>query len=94
VKLAFARALLSTDFFDHPAVATARQARRRNADELRRSDAGAEGRTVKLLVCSSLLDDIPESLWRSSNRDAKGLRDRMAYLACVWGFDNAARISE
>ena len=94
VKLAFARALLPTDFFDHPTVASARHACRRNPDELRaRRDAGAEG-TVKLPVCSSLLDDIRENLWRKSNWEAKGVRDRMAYLACVWGFDNAARISE
>jgi hypothetical protein len=94
VKLAFARALLPTDFFDHPTVATGRRTCRRNPDELRaRRDTGAEG-TAKLPVCSSLLDDIRENLWCRSNWEAKGVRDRMAYLACVWGSDNAARISE
>jgi hypothetical protein len=56
-------------------------------------DAGAEG-TVKLPVCGSFLDNIRESLWHPSTWDAKGFRDRMTYLACVWGFDQTARVSE
>jgi hypothetical protein len=50
VRLAFAHALLSTDFFDHPSVTSARQECRRKPEELRaRRDAGAEG-IVKLPV--------------------------------------------
>jgi hypothetical protein len=94
VRLAFARALLPTDFFDHPSVTTARQACRRKPEELRaRRDAGAEG-TVKLPVCGSILDNIREHLWCNKAWDARGLRDRMTYLACIWGFDQSARISE
>lgn len=94
VKLAFDRALLPTAFFDHPTVARARHACRRKPDELRTlRDAGAKG-TVKLPVCGSTLENMREELWNGKAWDAKGLRDRMAYLGCVWGFDQSARISE
>jgi hypothetical protein len=94
IKLAFARALLPTEFLNHPTVAAARHACRRKPEELRAiKDAGTEG-TVKLPLCGSILDDIRKHLWHDKAWDARGLRDRMAYLACVWGFDQTARVSE
>ena len=44
-------------------------------------------------MCGTL-DDIREHLWCKKRWDARGLRDRMTYLACIWGFDKSARVSE
>jgi hypothetical protein len=40
------------------------------------------------------LDNIREHLWCNKGWDARGLLDRMMYLACIWGFDQSARVSE
>jgi hypothetical protein len=49
---------------------------------------------VKLPICGSILDNIREHLWSNKTWDARGLRDRMTFLVCVWGFDQSARVSE
>lgn len=83
-----------TAFLDSAIVSAARQACQLRPTELRaRRDAGAQA-SGKLPVCESIIEDLRERLWQGKTWEAKDVEDRMAYLACAWGYDQSARISE
>ena len=90
----FAQELQSTSFLDSAVISTARNACRLSPTELRSiRDAGVSA-TVKLPICESILNDIRGRLWDGREWSRADMVGRMTYLACVWGFDQSARISE
>lgn len=94
IRSHYTRSQQPTAFLDSAIVSAARQACQLKPAELRaRRNTGAQA-SVKLPVCESLVEDMRERLWKGKTWEPKGLEARMAYLACVWGYDQSARVSE
>lgn len=94
IRMEFARALESTTFLDAAILRTARQACHLTPAELRQKrDAGSSG-TVKLPISEDMLASMKARLWDNKAWSGAGLLSRMTYLACMWGFDQSARVSE
>ena len=94
LRMRFAQELQSTSFLESTVISTARNSCRLNPTELRsRRDAGASA-TFKLPICESLLDDMRVRLWDGKGWSGPDMVGRMTYLACLWAFDQTARISE
>ena len=90
----FARSLQPTGFLDSAVISTARQSCRLTPTELRTLRNTGTSETVKLPACHDMLTDIRSRLWTPQAWSGDGLAMRMTYLACMWGFDQSARISE
>lgn len=94
LRMHFTQALESTTFLDSAMSSTARNACKLNPKELRaKRDAGTSD-TVKLPICESLLIDMRTRMWTGMPWNGMGLKVRMAYVGCIWGFDQTARVSE
>lgn len=90
----FTQALESTTFLDSTMLSTARNACKLNPKELRTKRDEGMADTVKLPICESLLNDMRTRMWTGKPWTGMGLKGRMSYVACVWGFDQSARVSE
>jgi hypothetical protein len=91
----FAQELLSTEFLDAAVIHTARSACQLNPRELRvRRDTAASASSVKLPVCESILVAMRTRLWVEAPWTPPALPGCLAYIGCIWGFDQSARISE
>ena len=94
LRMHFARSLEPTGFLDAAVISTVRQSCRLNPTELRTIRNAGTSDTVKLPACQGMLADMRTRLWDLQPWIGDGLLQRMAYLACVWGFDQSARVSE
>ena len=94
LRMHFARNLVPTAFLDAAVIATTRSSCRLNPTELRNLRNHQSSDTVKLPACHGMLVDMRACLWTQQPWVGQGLLSRMAYLGCVWGFDQSARISE
>ena len=94
IRMHFMQALEPTTFLDSAIISTARHACRLTPAELRAKRNSGASTTVKLPVCVSMLTNIRIRLWDNQPWHGGGLLSRMTYLACMWGFDQSARISE
>ena len=95
IRMRFAQELLSTQFRDAAVIQTARSACQLNPQELRvRRDTAASTSSVKLPVCESILIAMRVRLWVETPWTPPALPWCLAYIGCIWGFDQSARISE
>ena len=94
LRMHFARSREPTGFLDAAVISTTRQACRLNPSELRAMRNSGTSDTVKLPACQGMLVDMRTHLWDAQSWTGDGLIQRMTYLACVWGFDQSARVSE
>ena len=94
LRMMFARNLESTHFLDSAVIATSRQSCRLVPSELREIRNSNTVSSVKLPVCQEMLTDMKAHLWERQLWSGDGILRRMAYLGCVWGFDQSARVSE
>lgn len=95
IRMRFAQELLSTEFLDAAVIHTARSACQLNPRELRaKRDAAATITSVKLPVCESILIAMRTRLWVEAPWAPSAVPGCLAYIGCVWGFDQTARISE
>ena len=75
-------------------LSTARYACKLNPKELRTKRDEGMADTVKLPICESLINDMRTRMWTGKPWTGMGLKGRISYVACVWGFDQSARVSE
>lgn len=95
IRMRFAQKLLSTTFLDSPVIHTARSACRLNPRELRtRRNAAALNTAVKLPICEGILVAMRVRLWVETPWSLPVLPGCMAYIGCMWGYDQSARVSE
>ena len=94
IRMMFARETLPTEFLDAAVVATARTACLPKPDELRRKRDSGTSCSVKLPVCQSILVDMRARNWIGRTWNDTDFMQRMVYLACMYGFEMAARIGE
>ena len=94
IRMHFMQALEPTEFLDSAIISTARHSCRLTPTELRAKRNSGASTNVKLPVCVSMLTNIRVRLWDNQPWHGDGLLSRMTYLACMWGFDQSARISE
>ena len=94
LRVQFARNLEPTTFLDAAVIATTRQSCRLTPAELRAIRNAKPSDSVKLPACHDMLLDMRSRLWDGQLWQGDGLFKRMTYLACTWGFDQSARISE
>ena len=94
LRMHFARSLEPTGFLDAAVISTVRQSCRLNPTELRTIRNAGTSDTVKLPACQGMLVDMRTRLWDLQPWIGDGLLQRMAYLACVWGFDIYEAISK
>ena len=94
IRLHFAQELESTTFLDSAIITTARTSCKLSPTELRTIRNAGASDSVKLPVCAAILTDMRERLWNGHLWNDTGVESRMAYLGCIWGFDQSARISE
>lgn len=94
LRLHFSQKLQSTSFLDSGVIAAARTACRLTPAELRIKRDAEASTCVKLPYCVFLLLDIRARLWEGQSWSQEGLRVRATYLACMWGYDMSARVSE
>lgn len=94
IRLHFARALESTTFLDAAVLKTARQACQLSPAELRSKLDRGRPSTVKLPFCEDMLTHMKTRMWNGQPWSGAGMLKRMTYLACMWGFDQSARVSE
>ena len=95
IRMRFAQELLSTEFLDAAVIQTARSACQLNPQELRiRRDTAASTSSVKLPVCESILVAMRVRLWTETPWTPPAIPGCLAYIGCIWGFDQSARISE
>ena len=94
MRLEFSKALLPTGFLDSALLTAARTACRMSTAELRgKKDRGANP-DVKTPLCESVLLGMRASLWEGKGWGRGDIDGRMVYLACMWGYDQTARVSE
>jgi hypothetical protein len=94
IRSGFTRALMSSSFLDHPILRAARGACRSSVAELReKKDKGPSG-SVKLPLCESLMVDRRDKLWTSREWTYPDIDQRAVYIATMWAYDMAARVSE
>ena len=94
LRLHFSSTSRSTAFLASGVIEAARAACRLTPAELRAKRDGEASTSVKLPYCVSLLLDIRARLWQGQGWSRDGIRRRATYLACMWGYDMCARISE
>ena len=94
LRMHFTQALEPTTFLDSAILSTARSACKLNPEELRAKRNAGTTDAVKLPICEGLLDDMRTRMWTGKPWNGIGLKGRMAYVGCVWGFDQSARVSE
>ena len=86
--------VMSTTFVDSSIVATARASCLMKTDEVRaRKDEGPFS-SVKLPICESILADMRDRLWKERGWSDESKKSKTSYLACMYGFDTAGRVSE
>ena len=89
-----AQMVMSTTFLESSIIATARSSCLMKPDEVRaRKDEGPSS-TVKLPICESILSDMRDRLWKGRDWSDESKKSKAAYLACMYGFDTAGRVSE
>lgn len=94
IRLQFSQQGLPTRFLEAAVVATTRAACKPKPAELReKRDSGAT-HSVKLPVCESILSEMRVRMWTGRDWFESGMRARMAFLGCMWGFEMGARVSE
>ena len=94
LRMFFGAKLMSTAFLDDGIIATARVACRLSPVELRQKRDTEASTTVKLPFCYELLLDVRQRLWTGRTWSDNDMKPRMLYLACMWGYDLSARVSE
>ena len=94
IRLHFNLSFQSTSCLDSPLIKAARSACRSTPLELREAKDAEVRNPVKLPFCWELIEDMRRRLWFGKAWSGTGLADRMVYLACVWGYDQSARVSE
>ena len=90
----FSKAMQSLTFLDPPVITMAWAACRMNPTEARAKKDRGPSDTVKLPICEDILNDIKLSCWGQLPWGPSNMKSRMLYVACVYGFDLTARISE
>lgn len=90
----FGRAMQPLTFLDSQVITMARAACRMNPAEARAKKDQGPAETVKLPICEEIVDDIRMLCWGQLPWGPSNTESRMLYLACVYGFEMAARISE
>lgn len=94
LRLHFCKNLQSTTFLNSAVIEAARTACRMTPAEMReRRDASAT-HTVKLPYCLSLIMDMRACVWAGKGWSQAELKEKVVYLACMWGYDLGARVSE
>ena len=94
IRLRFTQELESTTFLDSAIITTARTSCKLSPTELRTIRNAGASDSVKLPICAAILTDMRERLWNGHSWNGTGVKSRMAYLGCIWGFDQSVRISE
>lgn len=95
IRMRFAQKLLSTEFLESPVIHTARSACRLSPRELRsRRDAAALNTSVKLPICEGILVAMRVRLWVETPWFLSVPPGCLAYIGCMWGYDQSARVSE
>ena len=94
IRMHFVQQLEPSTFLNSAVIATARKACRRNTEELRLKHESESADTVKLPISEDVVNAMRARLWENAAWEGAGLDARMSYLACIWAFDQTARISE
>ena len=81
-------------FLDAAVISTARQSCPLTPAELCSLRNANPSDTVKLPACHGMLMNMRSQIWDRQPWSGDGPVSKMTYLACVWGFDQSARISE
>ena len=74
-------------------IEAARAACKMNPAEMRAKRDAALGCAAKLPVCLSLLSEMRSRVWAGRGWSPQELKERVMYLACMWGYDLGARVS-
>lgn len=94
VRHMYAQRVKSTTFLDSSIVATARASCLMKPDELRARKDEGPSTSVKLPICESILIDMRERLWKGRDWSDESKKSKASYVACMYGFDTAGRVSE
>ena len=94
LKYFFSVELRSTSFLDAAVVKAARNACGMTPDELRAKKDADPMCNVKLPFGWPLLECMRARLWTGRGWEETNVIAKMTYLACVWGYDLGARVSE
>ena len=94
IRMHFVQQLEPSTFLNSAVIATARKACRRNTEELRLKHESEAADTVKLPISEDVLEAMRARLWEHASWEGSGLDSRMAYVGCMWAFDQTAGISE
>ena len=94
IRMHFVQQLEPSTFLNSAVIATARKACRMNTEELRVKHESEAADTVKLPISEDVLEAMRARLWDHASWEGAGLNTRMAYIGCMWAFDQTARISE
>ena len=94
LRFYFNKAREAVSFLDSPVIAMARTACRMNPAEARAKKDRGPAETVKLPVCEEILTDMRVHCWGQLEWCPGNIEKRMVYLACMYGYDLSARISE
>jgi hypothetical protein len=85
---------MSTTFLESSIIATARSSCHMKPDEVRaRKDVGPSS-SIKLPIRESILSDMRNRLWKGRDWSDESKKSKASYLACMYGFDTAGRVSE
>lgn len=94
LRLHFSSHFQPTECFDSRLIKAARAACRRTIDEMHDLRDAEVVNNVKLPFCWELLLDMRRRLWFGQPWEGAAITGRMTYLACLWGYDQSARIGE
>lgn len=94
IRHRFSRAMCATSFLDSTIIATARTSCLMKPDEIRAKKDLGPSDSVKHSVCESILTDMRRRLWIEDDWSDEGKKNKVAYVASMYGFECAGRVGE
>lgn len=94
LRLNFCKNFKSTTFLQSSLIEAARTACRLSPAEMRVKRDAALSSSVKLPYCLGMLLEMRQKVWVGKGWSHQELKERVVYLACMWGYDLGARVSE
>ena len=94
LRMHYCRNSKDTTFLQSSVIEAVRTACRLSPAEMRLKRDATLVSSVKLPYCLGMLLEMRQKVWAGKGWSHLELKERVVYLACIWGYDLGARVSE